>query len=413
MARKQTLPTGLYLRGEKYWLDVTEPGSGIRHRHSLDVKDLPTARAIFEKERSRIFAAAHGCAPKETDVETFKARYLEAASTRLAPAIYTKRKRWLDGFFSFCNVHRLDAIRPEHFTGYAAWRLENGTSYTRTEKAGDKVVTVPVNRVTVRGELKGVRAALAWAVRHDYIERNPADRADALPPDEVNRPIVYLTVEERDRLLAACADPVQLHGRSGKGKGNVRARRTPVGTMAAIAAYAGLRLSEIIWLDWTDIDFDRNEIRVANKEGWRTKTRASRSVPLFPPLRAILEPRKQEAGPLFTTSPTKKYPEGKRYSRHNVFRALGLAAKRSKIAKDVSFNVLRHTFATTLVAAGVQLFAVSRWLGHTTTRVTEQHYAAFAPNAALVTQAAAALAGQAVAPAGKKGRGRKAVGPSA
>jgi integrase len=226
-------------------------------------------------------------------------------------------------------------------------------------------------------------------VRHDYLEKSPADRADRLPVQEKNA-IDFLTVVERDRLIEACADDVAQHGRNKKGKGNTHERRTPIAAMAAVACYAGLRLSEILHLDWTDIDFARGEIRVTNKEGWQTKTRSARVVPMSPPLPEILNAKKLAAGPVFTTA------GGKRYTRRNALRELQFAGKRAAIGREVTFNMCRHTFATTLVAAGVQLFAVSRWLGHTSTRVTEAHYAAFAPNQALVAQAAAALSGRTI-----------------
>ncbi len=392
MARKQALPTGLYLRGGRYWMDFTDP-LGQRHRGSLATADLATAKAILEKEKAKLVAQAHGLAPKETGVSAFRTAYLDAARLRLAPPVLEARRRQLDAFLDYCGVQRLDAIRPEHISGFAASILEQKRKGPRDE-AGVHVLK-PLKRSTALDYLKAVRAALRWAVRHDYLERNPFDRADRLAPDEVDKRIVFLTPEERDRLLDACDDPIPNHGRGRKGKGTARPRRTRLRAMAAIAVHAGLRLSEIIWLDWQDVDFERGEITIRNKDGWKTKTRSERVIPLFPTLRAVLEPMRLPAGPVFTTS------TGQRYTRRNLLRELELAVDRAKIAKSASWNVLRHTFATTLVSAGVALFAVSRWLGHKTTRVTEAHYAAFAPNDALVKQAAIALG------AAAKGKGKK------
>jgi integrase len=48
---------------------------------------------------------------------------------------------------------------------------------------------------------------------------------------------------------------------------------------------------------------------------------------------------------------------------------------------DVSFHTLRHTFCSTLVAAGATLFEVQALVGHTTPMMTNR-YAHLAPNIA-------------------------------
>lgn len=61
---------------------------------------------------------------------------------------------------------------------------------------------------------------------------------------------------------------------------------------------------------------------------------------------------------------------------------------------DVNIHILRHTCASRLLARGVDLYTVSKWLGHSSVKVTERcaHL-----NTGALEQAAAALAGAPVA----------------
>ncbi len=65
------------------------------------------------------------------------------------------------------------------------------------------------------------------------------------------------------------------------------ARLTPV---VMLAAYAGLRRSEIIRLEWSDVNLDEGWLHVRAKRGWSPKTNASeRSVPLTEELLGYLK----------------------------------------------------------------------------------------------------------------------------
>ena len=56
------------------------------------------------------------------------------------------------------------------------------------------------------------------------------------------------------------------------------------------------------------------------------------------------------------------------------------ASKRAKIDPPISFHVLRHTWASLSVMAGMPLMVVARNLGHADTRMVERHYGHLAPS---------------------------------
>jgi integrase len=56
------------------------------------------------------------------------------------------------------------------------------------------------------------------------------------------------------------------------------------------------------------------------------------------------------------------------------------ACKRAGIVPPINFHALRHSFASLSVMAGAPLLVVARALGHSTTRMTETHYAHLSPS---------------------------------
>jgi integrase len=69
-------------------------------------------------------------------------------------------------------------------------------------------------------------------------------------------------------------------------------------------------------------------------------------------------------------------PKGRdMWSFQVAFTRITHAAKRANLKMPVNWNVLRHTYASQAVMAGVPLYVVARQLGHATTRTLEKHYA--------------------------------------
>ncbi|MCZ6859585.1 MAG: site-specific integrase, partial [Alphaproteobacteria bacterium] len=70
----------------------------------------------------------------------------------------------------------------------------------------------------------------------------------------------------------------------------------------------------------------------------------------------------------------------KSWGRTHQQRPLREACKRARLTPPANFHVLRHTYASLLVMAGVPLVVVAKNLGHSDTRMCERHYAHLAPS---------------------------------
>jgi site-specific recombinase XerD len=120
---------------------------------------------------------------------------------------------------------------------------------------------------------------------------------------------------------------------------------------------AGLRLSEAANLQISDIDSHRMQIRVACGKG-----RKERLVPLSPRLLQELRAYWIKYKPSQYLFPGKT-PD-RPYADTSIQKAIKQSARKAGIKKRVHPHVLRHSFATGLLEAGVDLLTISRLLGH-------------------------------------------------
>jgi site-specific recombinase XerD len=128
---------------------------------------------------------------------------------------------------------------------------------------------------------------------------------------------------------------------------------------------AGLRLSEAAHLQLADIDSQRMQLRVD-----RGKGNKMRMIPLSPRLLEALRTYWSEYRPPQFLFPGKT--SDRPYASTSIQKAIKRSAARASIRKNVTPHVLRHSYATGLLEAGVDILAISRLLGHasfTTTMV--------------------------------------------
>jgi integrase len=120
----------------------------------------------------------------------------------------------------------------------------------------------------------------------------------------------------------------------------------------------GCRLSEMLDLLYQDIDFQSNHIRI-----WINKGDRPRSIPMTTRVKSILSARQENPLKPFTIT---KYQADKCWALSR--KQLGLEAD-----TDFVIHSCRHTCASRLVNAGVDLYVVKEWLGHSTIKITERY----------------------------------------
>jgi integrase len=146
-----------------------------------------------------------------------------------------------------------------------------------------------------------------------------------------------------------------------------------------VAIFTGLRRREVVFLQRSDIDLLNAVISVRSKPhlGFRPKSGKERSIPIDPVLRPLLVKHLAERvgpGPEAWVFPQ---TAGARRSERTRWFALSTqaAATRAGISRKLTFHDLRRTYGAMLIEAGVDIYTVSRLLGHADVRITQEVYA--------------------------------------
>lgn len=181
---------------------------------------------------------------------------------------------------------------------------------------------------TINWSLSCLKKGLELAWNADLIAENYSDRIQTLPVYNIRDTV--LTMAQLETLSEFCSPP----------------------TRAAIwiAIYTGCRRGEILAMRPEDVGTDTLTIHAGN-----TKTVKTRTIPIVAPLRPWLE-----CLPLDVN-----------------FEGLKSGFRRARTAADMewlTFHDLRRSCATMMIAAGVDLYVVSKLLGHSSVTVTQTRY---------------------------------------
>jgi integrase/recombinase XerD len=119
----------------------------------------------------------------------------------------------------------------------------------------------------------------------------------------------------------------------------------------------GMRFSEAANLRLTDLDSQRMQIRITHGKGAK-----QRQVPLSPRLLSELRSYWRQYRPTSLLFPGKT--QESTYADTSIQKAIKVSAELAGIKKNVTPHTLRHSYATGLLEAGVDLLTISRLLGH-------------------------------------------------
>lgn len=234
---------------------------------------------------------------------------------------------FLKHFRTFFGDRTLAEITPKLIVAYKTWRYAAG-----------------VKPATINRELTCLKKAFNLAKREwEWCRDNPVSRVSM--EKEANKRDRWLTEEEETRLLAAC--PPWLR------------------EIVIFALHTGMRLGEILALTWQGVDLFRRTVTV-----FRSKNGERRTIPIN---QTVLELLKDKARVRRIDS-NLVFPSrtGTRIDGNHLRRAFRPAVKDAGIT-DFHFHDLRHTFATRLVQAGVDLYKVQRLLGHKSPIMTQRY----------------------------------------
>ncbi len=312
----------VYKRGKTWWVRFQHEGKRIQRSARTTRKD-EALRVLVElqekvKRRQPLTHQRHS-------FEEMAARFVQEHLPLLKP-------KSADGYHihirlllrQFHGLH-LDEVGKEQIADYISARRRAGSSSP-----------------TIRRHIATLSSMFSRAMGWGWIKENPVRTIDKRAIPEARPRVRYLSRKEYRALLQQTAPHIQ--------------------PIIEIAALTGMRTEEILSLTWLQIDLDRREVTLI-----RTKTNTPRVVPLS-----------SDAVATFVTTPrhiTSKWVfcdqlTGDRY--RSIKRGFKAACARAGI-EDFRFHDLRHTFASWAVQSGMDLYRLSRILGHATTQMTQRY----------------------------------------
>ncbi len=207
-------------------------------------------------------------------------------------------------------------------------------------------------RSTVSRKVAAIRGFFRFLAREGRVSRNPATGLTA--PRAERRLPVFLPIDDTERLLNTMPHDSAWAERD----------RAILETLYS----AGLRVSELVSLDWTEIDLENECVRVVGKG------RKERIVPLGEIALDALRSYRQALAESGLSSPAVFVNHrGGRLTTRSVARIVGRAVALSGTPVPASPHALRHSFATHLLNQGADLRSIQELLGHASLSTTQRY----------------------------------------
>lgn len=256
---------------------------------------------------------------------------------RRASAVVFHLKEWLGAKFNSIQMNYID-------TDFCREFLKHLHAYSREGKGAnsDKVYRMSHNNCFY--VFLGFRSCLDKAVKEGVISKNPTDpmKDDGELPRQMQVQKAFLTADEVKALM------------------QTECKNKLIKQAFLFSCFCGLRISDIIKLEWKDIKKDGQDLRL---QVTMQKTRQ----PLYMKLNRQAISWMPERGNAMLTDkvfiglPTNSY----------IGRILRAWSKAAGITKDFTFHAARHTFATLSLNSGTDIYTVSKLMGHTSLETTQ------------------------------------------
>lgn len=231
--RIRTSSPGIFRRGERYDVSYRDPQGRLRWKAARTLREAKvlqaSLRADVARGEFRALSRVSFAAYAEEWLRTYQGRTGRGIRTATRADYERDLRRHAAPFF---GARRLSEIEPRDVKRFT-----------------QDLAEADLSPATVRRVLAPVRALLATAVEEGLIRTNPATgirlaRATRDPDDD--GPVKALSEEELAALLAATPEGWRL--------------------LIRFLAHTGLRISELVALQWDDVDLGRRRVRVRRRD---------------------------------------------------------------------------------------------------------------------------------------------------
>ena len=244
---------------------------------------------------------------------------------------------WLDDLETRTEIREVSQLsaqlEPQYLRSYL------GDLYSTHEKT------------SICRRLSAIRSFLKFLRKNHWVDR---DIGVLVPTPKTKHSLPkFLKVEEAMELVEA-PDLTQKLGRRDR-------------ALFEVLYGCGLRVSEVVGLNWGGVDLDTGWVTVLGKGS------KERTVPFGKPAKVALQNYLEDRGPQKGASPLFVNFRGTRLTSRSVARILAKHLVRIAASKSLSPHGLRHSFATHLLAAGADIRTIQELLGHARLSTTQRY----------------------------------------
>ncbi|MEE9449657.1 MAG: tyrosine-type recombinase/integrase, partial [Ignavibacteriaceae bacterium] len=195
-----------------------------------------------------------------------------------------------------------------------------------------------------------LKAALSKAVVWGYIDENPLKK---IKPPRLKKSLpVFISKSELELILD-------------------KTKTVMLKDLFTTAFYSGMRLGEIVNLVWECVDFKRKVIIVKNINGFTTKNKKERIIPMNSVVESLMMDRFCKTNNVDNNNYIFNRVMGIKLNEDYVSKKFKVAVRDCGLNDNIHFHTLRHSFASRLIQKGVSVFVVKELLGHEDIKTTQ------------------------------------------
>jgi site-specific recombinase XerD len=317
---------GIYRRGKIYWFNIMQDGKRTQVSSKTKNKRLAEkiyAKTVIEIQEGRWF---EGVKAKKITIAELLQKFMDERLKN--KALKTISRDW-----------SLKKHIENHFGRYSLAEVtsEMISDYRQNRYAEGKAIA------TVNRELGFLRHAYNVAIKHyKWCAKNPV--SDVKFDQENNLRDKWLTLAQEEHLISEL---------SGRYRDIVR-----------LVINTGMRRDEVLSLTHPQVDFNRR-VTIIQGKGNKVRTIPLNQVALNI-LKDRLKTRHIKSALVFPSA------NGTKIQKNRLLTSFKRALSRIGIS-DFTFHDLRHTFATRLAQTGVDLYVISKLLGHNNISTTQRY----------------------------------------
>lgn len=319
----------------RFYTDIREriAGKSTGKRIRVLMPHVKTKAEAREEEHRIALELREGKPIGGTDFEQF-------VRTHFLPWVKQNKKDYLtdqtkaEALIEFFKGKKLGEISFFNIEQYKRERAQNITIRGTLRSPG-----------TINNELAALSRIMSIALAGGLIKSNPM--ADVKPLEMDVWRTRCLSLDEEKRLMKHLDRPPYLK------------------PLVRFALLTGMRLGEMLNLEWEHVRLDRSLLYIMNPK-WRRDSRRTEGLPILDEACKLLKSLPRTSHLVFPSG------SGKKVFSNDLTVTFNRAKEKAKI-HNFRFHDLRHTFGTRMAESGIELSRLQRLMGHQDPKMTSRY----------------------------------------